>query len=233
MIDNCLFQGPNIYELGAQIYTSSTNTMIRNSSFQDCYIVIRKAKAVLVDVETYNSHFFFLENSDIMIGKQSKFISSHKSAINVISSNITFSGKLSFSNNSDVYGGAMFLYLSNLIILPNAYIVFDNNSAQNCGGAMLLSSSNLYITAVHMDVQTVCEYIPGPYAGCKSITNEYSSPYKYTTPIFLNMTLLMCPQGFALLDQTCDCYLRNVLLNLVAVALSVEWVTLRGTILLG
>ena len=148
VIDNCLFQG-HILETSV-LHQYKINIMIRNSSFQDCYISFRSVKAVLEGIDAYNSQFVFGQNSTIL-GKDSKFIGSPNSAIEVASSNITLLGKLTFSNNSAIYGGAIFLYFSNLIISPNAFLVFYHNSALNSGGAISLYSSHLYIgTSVNL-----------------------------------------------------------------------------------
>ena len=135
---NCVFQG-HLMEAHA------TDITITNSTFRDYRTIFRKTKAVLEGIIANNSTFVFAENSDIILGKDSKFTCSPKSAISLSSSNITFSGTVLFYNNRDVYGGALFLYLSNLIISCNASLIFDSNVALNSGGAMSLSSSHLSI----------------------------------------------------------------------------------------
>ena len=141
VIDNCLFQGH-------MLHASTTNVMIRNSNFQDCYVSFDEStKAVLENINAYNSQFLFTSNSTIIV-KDSKFTGSllSQSTIEVAASNITFSGKLAFSNNSAIYGGVIFLYFSNLIISPNAAsLFFYNNSALNSGGVISMYSSHFYI----------------------------------------------------------------------------------------
>ena len=82
------------------LYQYTTNVMIRNSSFQDCYISFMNTKAVLEGIDAYNSQLLFISNSTILC-KDSKLIGSSQSAIEVTYSNITFSGKLSFCSNME------------------------------------------------------------------------------------------------------------------------------------
>ena len=139
-VTNCVFQG-HVLE------AHTTNIIITNTTFREYRTIFRKAKALLEGINASNSTFVFVENSNITVGKDSNFTTSSKSAISLSSSNITFSATALFYNNRDVYGGALFLYLSNLIISRNASLIFDSNVALNSGGAMSLSSSHLYIGA--------------------------------------------------------------------------------------
>ena len=111
-VTNCVFQG-HVLE------AHTTNITITNTTFRDYRTIFRKTKALLEGINADNSTFVFVENSNITVGKDSNFTNSSKSAISLSSSNITFSGTVLFYNNSDVYGGALFLYLSNLIISRN------------------------------------------------------------------------------------------------------------------
>ena len=52
----------------------------------------------------------------------------------------------------------------------------------------------MYITAVRMDTQTVQKYLVPHSQECQN--NGVN--WQHTTPVFVNITLHQCPQGFAL-----------------------------------
>ena len=64
MIDNCLFQDHLLQASALHQYT--TNGMIRNSSFQDCYISFMSTKVVLEGIDAYNSQLLAVNNSTIL-----------------------------------------------------------------------------------------------------------------------------------------------------------------------
>ena len=63
---NCVFQ---VYLMEAH----TTDITITNSTFRDYRTIFRKTKAVLEGINASNSIFVFTENSDIILGKDSKF----------------------------------------------------------------------------------------------------------------------------------------------------------------
>ena len=85
----------------------------------------------------------------------------------------------------------------------------------------------MYITAVRMDTQTVHKYLV-PH--CQEFQNNGVN-CQHTTPVFVNITLHRCPQGlnFALLNQSCDCYLRNVLFSSCDIINGVGYFTWNNT----
>ena len=65
----------------------------------------------------------------------------------------------------------------------------------------------MYTTAVHMDTQTAHDF-------CLSYQWHTYCDYKdHITPVFFHFTILPCPAGFKLSNQSCDCYLHDTLFD--------------------
>ena len=72
------------------------------------------------------------------------FISNIGSALNLIASTITLSGKVTFNDNRAFDGGAVYLQINSIIILANnSDVLLINNSALSRGGAVFFNLDNL------------------------------------------------------------------------------------------
>ena len=77
-----------------------------------------------------------IHESEAVLTGNSKFFSNYNSAFISYSSTITFSGRVSFINNTGIRGGAMTLYSSTVHLSGGLNISFINNSALQTGGAI-------------------------------------------------------------------------------------------------
>ena len=87
-----------------------------------------------------------IRESEAVLTGNSKFFSNYNSAFISYSSTITFSGRVSFINNTGIRGGAMTLYSSSVYLSGGLNISFINNSALQTGGAMALYSSTVHLS---------------------------------------------------------------------------------------
>ena len=73
----------------------------------------------------------------------------------------------------------------------------------------------MYITTSYMDTRTAENFVQKECNYPRNINKAYCEYKDHLTPIFFNITLLECPAGFKLLpyDQSCDCYLHNILFD--------------------
>lgn len=91
----------------------------------------------LTNVEIQNSHFMNYHNH---IHRYYERIT-----LELVSSNITFIGTNSFSNNTGNKGGAISVENSKLFIKGNAIIQFTNNRAGEFGGAIFVKNEDYFV----------------------------------------------------------------------------------------
>ena len=161
MIKNCKFHGSsveldamNVMELRVEdcaflntdtLIDYSMKLMLKNCTFQEMDVHIAHGTAILEDCHLQNS-FMNIASSEMVICGVSDLDACTANVISSISSNITLSGKVSFSNNYALFGGAIFLFNSSLNFAADANVTFSNNVAQDRGGALYLSSaSNIFL----------------------------------------------------------------------------------------
>ena len=63
------------------------------------------------------------------------------SALTLYSSHVTFSGRVSFTNNNAVSGSALSLIESIVYVKGNCHVSFTNNSAEEVGGALFIDNT--------------------------------------------------------------------------------------------
>ena len=157
MIKNCLFQSSSVVVdtmnavevrvedsafLNTDLFLLETKVMLKTCKFQDINqkgVYIVATIAILEDCHLQNSFIKIEVDSQLVIRGGSKL---DACTANVINSASTLSGKVSFSNNYALGGGAIFLFNSTLNFAADADIIFSNNTALDRGGALYLSSTS-------------------------------------------------------------------------------------------
>ena len=122
------------------------------------------------------------------------------SAVVSYSSFIIFAGIVEFSNNTGKTGGALNLRGSRIIILENANITFQNNSALEFGGAVFVDNADLYVSSEGYD--SFCFY------RIEQVDSNYSLNFKGNIAdkggdhIYGASLKSSCTAAFR--DKTCD-----------------------------
>ena len=131
-INNCSW-GLNTF-VQTSLYSEHTvEIFLHNVSFIDneCAILLDKVENITI------SNCYFERSSDV-------------GAIHAINSILSFIGNVTFiDNHSSVTGGAISLLEDSLLLIPNpqnTYILFENNTSDDVGGAIYYSSSDIYAT---------------------------------------------------------------------------------------
>ena len=131
-INNCSW-GFNTFAQTSLYHKHPVEIFLHNVSFIDneCAILLDQVDNITI------SNCYFERSSD-------------EGAIHAINSILSFMGNVTFiDNHSDYVGGAISLLENSLILIPdpnNTYISFENNTADDVGGAIYFSSSDTHAT---------------------------------------------------------------------------------------
>ena len=134
-MNNSTIYGENFEIVGIFIDVSSSRVTFSNGTLDHTVSRLESVDLTLYDCKVAYSAIIVLKSSVAFSG-----ITVYKNGFGVISysTDITVSGKLTFSNNNYLRGGAMSLYSSNLRIASGTNMIFKNNSASHKGGAVYI-----------------------------------------------------------------------------------------------
>ena len=138
--DNCSFQNVT-FAIGY------STTKCTNCTFSTSYLV---STTLQFDAK-FQSENCHIHSSSWDMGyvtvtiAGNSIISSSSSTFYVHSGSITLSGNVTFTNNTNIYGGAIELYSSTLNIAAGANVTFIDNRALAQGGAIFLSLSKVIV----------------------------------------------------------------------------------------
>ena len=139
-VKNMSLKGLTALKLYLYIDESVVNSQITNISISNC---------------TFIESAMILTNTHLTI-KDSKFSNSTSTAIMLFSSTLTIIGHVKFQNNRGFQGGALMLVGTVVNIAREANLLFQENYAENKGGAIFVMDPQLVID-VHNYVST-CFY---------------------------------------------------------------------------
>ena len=134
-IDNVTISGLTISEVDLYVYIAGKVSVV------NCIFMQSVVNLDLTNAEIQNCHFMNYHNHIYRYYE--------RTALELISSNITFIGTNSFSNNTGNKGGAISMENSKLIIKGNAVIQFQNNRAEKFGGAIFVKNEDFCFYEVH------------------------------------------------------------------------------------
>ena len=128
-IYNTTFNG-NIATTSISIYALYSNIVLGGE------LVFNNSVGYATDIQHMISVFF----TNTTLTGDIVFSNNWRTPFSAYSSSITFSGNISFLNNTGINGGAIALYSSTLNIASNTSVYFYNNTATETGGAIYVSS---------------------------------------------------------------------------------------------
>lgn len=140
LIRNCTFS-KNVALRASALYVldiSSENTNLLEMTVEDTII---EAHTTFTEVQSgIQSAISFISSVERFTFRNCLFAHNNDSTLLLHDSNVYFEGVNVFKNNSAQYGGAIYLISNSIIYLhPNTWIIFDNNSALERGGAIYIT----------------------------------------------------------------------------------------------
>ena len=163
-VANCSFQNSIFFSRNLKTVVVEDSTFLSDSVdlvaeklvFKNCTFLKSNTyihstyQGIIEDCRVLYNSTYSIFRSNVKIQGKSEF-SYSQAGPNILfssSSQVTLSGRVSFTNNTALDGGAaLFISDSILIIAEGANVIFSDNTALSNGGAIYMSASTFYISS--------------------------------------------------------------------------------------
>jgi hypothetical protein len=160
-INECVLYHNAAVQGGSALFTSGSNRVL-SVNMSRTIVKHNKINELVTPVSTSIDATTVFEDVYVTIS-DSTFVNNMGSGIFADHSAVTFANTVIFASNSAIKGGGLQLSNTKLFLLNGSYLIFDDNLADEYGGAVYIYDSPL----ISIQTQPVC------FAIFKSINSEY------------------------------------------------------------